>query len=240
MKRLFPALVLSVGLSSPLYADEDRFVASNTFATFYHELGHALVDILELPIFGQEEDAADVLSALMISETWEEDRAVEIAYDTAFGFLGEIEFADGEEVDFSGIHGPDEQRYYNLVCLFYGAKPDERSDIAEELGLPEDRSETCEEEFFQATRSWGGVLDRLAESNDNGNLVLAGDDEVQRAILSDEIDWLNEEFSFPQDIVINLEACDEANAFYDTETQEITMCSEYLPYLRELYRAVDG
>ena len=36
--------------------------------TLFHEFGHALIDVLGLPIFGQEEDAADVLSALMIGE----------------------------------------------------------------------------------------------------------------------------------------------------------------------------
>jgi len=233
MKHLATALAL---LAAPAFADEDRFVASNTYATFYHELGHALVDILELPIFGQEEDAADVLSAFLISEVWEEEYAVEVAYDAAFGFLGEAEQLSPDEVAFWGVHGPDLQRYYNLVCIFYGASPEDREDIAEELGLPEERQETCEDEYFQAAKSWGAVLDRLAESTDTGALILRGDDPEQEAILAEEIAWFNEEFSFPQDIPVNLENCDEANAFYDLDTQEITMCSEYPDYYRELYR----
>ena len=235
MKHLIAALTLA---ASPVLADEDRFVASNTYATFYHELAHALIDILELPIFGQEEDAADVLSVLIISETWEEERAVAMAYDAAFGFTVDPENVDLEEVYFWGVHGPDPQRYYNLVCLFYGGNPDEREDVAEELGLPEERLETCPEEFDQALNSWGTVLDGLSQSADTGDLVLVGDDQAQLEILGDEIAWLNEEYSFPQDIKVHVEACGEANAFYDTFRQEITMCSEYLPYLRELWQEV--
>ncbi|MEL6700693.1 MAG: DUF4344 domain-containing metallopeptidase, partial [Pseudomonadota bacterium] len=182
----------------------------------------------------------DVLSALMISEMWEEDRAVEIAYDAAFGFLAEADDYGAVDDDaLSGVHGPDVQRYYNLVCIFYGANPEEREDIAEELGLPEDRAETCEDEFIQASQSWGTVLDRLAESDDPGALILIGDDPLQREILQDEIDWMNEQMSFPQNIPVRLEDCGEANAFYDMGTQEITMCSEYPVDLRRLYRIAE-
>ncbi|MEM1375352.1 MAG: DUF4344 domain-containing metallopeptidase [Pseudomonadota bacterium] len=233
MKRFF--LSLSLLFPTAGFADADRFVASNTYATFYHELAHALIDILEIPIFGQEEDAADVLSVLMISEMWEEDRAVAMAYDAAFGFTLDPEDVDLEEVYFWGVHGPDPQRYYNLVCLFYGANPDERLDVAEELGLPEERIETCPEEWDQAAFSWGGILDELADSEEAGVLVLKGDDAEQIDILGEELEWLNEQFTYPQDIIVNVEACGEANAFYDLGTQEITMCSEYLPYLRELW-----
>ena len=40
---------------------------------FYHEMGHALIDILQAPVLGLEEDAADVLSALLINELWDEE-----------------------------------------------------------------------------------------------------------------------------------------------------------------------
>ena len=36
----------------------------------------------------------------------------------------------------SDVHGPDLQRFYNLVCLFYGADPDTRDDFAADMNLP--------------------------------------------------------------------------------------------------------
>ena len=114
---------------------EDRFVELNLNSVFYHELGHAVIDLMQLPIFGQEEDAADVLSVLMIHELFEEDAAQIVAYDAAFGFQAEAEAGDGTY--FWDVHGPDEQRYYNLVCLFYGGSVAAREELADELGLPE-------------------------------------------------------------------------------------------------------
>ena len=56
------------------------------------------------------------------------------------------------------MHGPEVQRYYNLVCIFYGANPDLREELAQELGLPEERAISCAGEYELAIDSWGGVL----------------------------------------------------------------------------------
>lgn len=69
--------------------EEDGFVISNLISVFYHELGHAVIDTMQVPIFGQEEDAADVFSILLIDEIFEPESANIIAYDAAFGFHAE-------------------------------------------------------------------------------------------------------------------------------------------------------
>lgn len=48
------ALVIALACcASPVAADVDRFVESNLLAIFYHELGHAFIDIMQMPVFGQ-------------------------------------------------------------------------------------------------------------------------------------------------------------------------------------------
>ena len=44
------------------------FVRGNVLSIFYHEFGHALVDILGVPVMGREEDAADALSVVLTNE----------------------------------------------------------------------------------------------------------------------------------------------------------------------------
>ncbi|SLN66367.1 hypothetical protein TRL7639_03771 [Falsiruegeria litorea R37] len=171
----FKSYVLATGLLAGLTApataefsfDADEatqaYVEANLLGIFYHELGHALIDMLDLPIFGQEEDAADVLSVFLIDALYEEESAVDLAYGTAFGFLGEVEQreAENELPAYWDVHGPDLQRYFNLVCIFFGANPDERADVADDLGLPADRAEYCPDEYDQADHSWGVALEEI-------------------------------------------------------------------------------
>lgn len=222
--------------------EAEAFVASNLVAIFYHELGHALIDILGLPIFGQEEDAADVLSILMVHDIFEEESAVEIAYATAFSFLGEAEErqASGEEVAWWDLHGADLQRYYTLVCLFYGGAPEERQDMAEELGLPEERAETCTEEFELADGSWGPVLEELraAGAGETLRFTAVQDDDpharLTAQVVGDEVAALNSEMSLPAPLDVRVEYCDTPNAFYDPSDRSVTMCIEFSSYLAGL------
>ncbi len=218
--------------------DTIAYVENNLLGVFYHELGHALIDILGLPIFGQEEDAADVLSIFLIDAFYEEESAVQLAYDAAFGFLGEAEA--NSEVAFWDVHGPDLQRYYNTVCLFYGANPEEREDVAYDLGLPEERAEYCADEYDQAAQSWGGALDEISAARGGSSLVI-GDVETDTDggvltadVVRAEVAALNEEFRLPEDLLISVVPCGEANAFYDPQRVEIVMCTEFADALVEM------
>ena len=213
-------------LAAPASAD---FVENNLLAIFYHELGHAVIDQMQVPIFGQEEDAADALSVLLIDALYDGASAENIAYDSAALFWFEAQ----NEPAYWDVHGPDEQRFFNTVCLFYGAEPDSREDFAQELGLPEERAEGCADEFDLASASWNAVLDEMADSAVlTGKLLVEPVSEMQ--VILDEVADLNKEFSWPQDIKVRLAPCGEANAFYDLGTQSITLCSELPDWLEEI------
>jgi hypothetical protein len=53
-------------------------------------------------------------------------------------------------------------------------------------------------------------------------------------LIASEVEFLNEDFALGADLAINLDSCGEANAFYDPETAEITLCTEYVDYLAEI------
>ncbi|MEK9705476.1 MAG: DUF4344 domain-containing metallopeptidase, partial [Paracoccaceae bacterium] len=63
-------------------------------------------------------------------------------------------------------------RYYNLVCIFYGSNPNLREELAQELGLPEERAISCSEEYELAIDSWGSVLQDMEDGT--GKLRLTG------------------------------------------------------------------
>lgn len=120
-----------------------------------HEVGHALVDMLELPVTGREEDAVDQLSAwLLIGEAGGNDAVLHAAM--AFSFAGEgYELAEG---DFAASHSLDRQRYFNFVCWVYGSDPGARPALALDAGLPPERAEGCAEEYARIDRSWATLL----------------------------------------------------------------------------------
>lgn len=123
---------------------------------FYHELGHALIDVLDLPVVGREEDAVDQLATVMLLETWEGEDS-ELALLSSAEWFG-AESAD-DELDMADEHALSEQRYYNLLCWTFGSDPDYFSELTdEEWGLPEERAVRCPEEYAQMSRSWETLL----------------------------------------------------------------------------------
>lgn len=216
---------------------EEPFVESNLLGIFYHELGHALIDTEGLQVLGQEEDAADVFSILLIDALYEEDSALALAYDVSDGFWGEALARDRDDIDVAwwDVHGPDEQRFYNTVCLFYGADPDQRGGFAADMELPQERADYCPEEFDQAYGSWSPVLDKMAARKDGVSLeFVADEDSLTAQLILSEVEALNGEFQFAQPLRIIVEPCGEANAFYDPEASEIVMCREFEDHLRDL------
>lgn len=219
--------------------ETQRFVEANLLSIFYHELGHALIDVMDLPVFGQEEDAADTASILLIDTVFDDAAALDIAYDAALGFVAEDAYNDGD-VAWWDEHGADLQRFYNLVCLFYGAAPDARADFADDMGLPVDRAENCADEYDLAIDSWGPVFDDLQDGDHAGKLKFSGDrDTLTGRLIAVEVAALNAEIALPADVDVRAAHCDAPNAFYDPQSREITMCLEFEGHLRTLARTLN-
>lgn len=226
-------LLLACCLATPALAqDEERafFIEANMLATFYHELGHALIDTLDLPVLGREEDAVDALSVLMIDAIWEEESAVELTLQTTAPWKLYAAAAEdsGAPADYWDSHSLDLQRYYNHACLFYGANPDVRAGLAAQLDLPEERAIGCEEEYQQAAGSWAAMFDGLEPGKHSGRLHVTSESDaaVWAPLIEAEVADFNKEYSLPTDVAVAIEDCGEANAFYDPETVRIILCTE--------------
>lgn len=221
--------------------EEAAFIANEVVATFYHELGHAMIDVLQLPVLGKEEDAADHLSVILMNDIWEEESAANIlASDaTAYALQAEQTAAGGGEPAYADEHSLDMQRYYNVVCLFYGANPTARQQLADDLGLPPERAERCEVEWYDASGAWGKLLESATPGGDNLGLVMAPDLEGQPLadLLAEEVASINERFGLPSQVTVTLTDCGMANAYYSSRDQTITMCNEYAENLQAMWEA---
>lgn len=142
------ASVLEPQFEADEYADA---LAGAFIATALHEAGHALVDVLELPITGREEDAVDQLSAWLLIEAGEADAVL----GAAATYYTDSEASDE---DFADEHSLDKQRYFNHVCWVYGSAPAEYAFLLEEWELPEARADLCEDEYALLDRAWTRLL----------------------------------------------------------------------------------
>lgn len=137
--------------------DLEEAVKGSTAWTFYHEIGHAMIDIYQPPLTGKNEDAADQISTYILLDGGDEGEKFALSGAEDFGReagadndLGDLQFAD--------THSLDKQRFFNIVCWVYGQNEEKYGHLVEQGSLPENRAGRCKEEYDTMARSWQTLL----------------------------------------------------------------------------------
>jgi hypothetical protein len=125
-------------------------VVGPVIEVFLHEIGHAIFDLLKVPLFGREEDAADQFAAYILLQMRKEEAQMTIR-GVAHMYAREAFTQSPGFKQFADAHGLPAQRFVNLLCLAYGASPNDKElkDLVQTGLLPESRAEGCEEEYRQ-------------------------------------------------------------------------------------------
>jgi hypothetical protein len=120
------------------------------FEATLHEFAHALFDILDLPVLGREEDAADQVAAYILLQLGKPVARRTIS-GTAYAYSFEEIRAGGDcsPERFANEHETPAQRAYNQMCLAYGSDKELFADYVSQGFLPKERAEFCDEEYFQ-------------------------------------------------------------------------------------------
>ncbi len=125
---------------------------------FLHEIGHALIDQLNLPVAGNEEDAADRCSAYInIKELG--DEGLNAVYAAADAFAIESKNSAGQQKNMADEHLLQEQRFYNSLCMIYGSDPEKHAGIVTKGYLPQERAVRCQMEYQRSVDSWINLLE---------------------------------------------------------------------------------
>jgi hypothetical protein len=120
------------------------------FWVVLHEVGHAVFDIFDVPIFGHAEDAADNFATYIMLQ-FGKDQARRLIGGAAWAwraYLGDYKRNPMVRMRisaFAGNHGLPEERFYNVLCLAYGADPVLFVDAVDYL--PSARLSNCEFEY---------------------------------------------------------------------------------------------
>jgi hypothetical protein len=134
----------------------ERMNKAITFV-FLHELGHALIDNYELPITGNEEDAADRCSSFICIEELGDD-GVESIVAAAEAFAIESKLTKSRKKNMADEHLLKEQRFFNSLCMIYGSDPEKYSSFTRNNLLPEARARRCPSEYDRMAKSWHNLL----------------------------------------------------------------------------------
>jgi hypothetical protein len=138
------------------HEDSDLLIAGTTAFVLLHELGHALIHVLDLPVTGREEDAVDQLAALLMLR----EGAVgdSLAFAVAAWFAGHTDAMSLDELAFADEHGLGFQRVYNVLCWVHGRDSTRYPEIVAEGWLTRSRADRCPAEYRRLAAAWSRLL----------------------------------------------------------------------------------
>jgi hypothetical protein len=155
-------LVEDVMKKAPATESADGFVtresaiAGNLVGTVLHEGGHMLFDLLDVPVFGREEDAADEIASF-IAVQFNKSVARVIVKGWVWTWAKEEDPAEAATTPmsvWSDEHGTASQRMYNALCLGYGGDPETFAEFVAKGYLPKKRADHCAAEYDLVTRAF--------------------------------------------------------------------------------------
>jgi hypothetical protein len=227
-------------LSQQQRKDVAAFVAGNMLFVLTHELGHALIGEMDLYVLGREEDAADTFAVTRLLDVGTEVSAQVLIQAATGWFLSEKRNqARGIELRFYDAHGLDRQRAYQIVCLMVGSGPDKFAQAAEQAKLPKYRQQSCPDDYNIASSSWSKALKphlRAADQPKQKIAVSYGPAEgrvefIAKAfrdikLLEMVADFAAERYAWPRPITLEMPACGQPNAYFDTDEHKLVVCYE--------------
>jgi len=257
---LYALLLLSTGADTAptvaLQANQLHFISANAEFTLLHEMGHLLINELQLPVLGREEDAADQLGFMGLFLLAEQQRDADFyakLLDVADYWRLEWQRPKppDEEVYPWDSHGLDAQRFYNIACLAFGSDPEHLEWIISATGLPDERAFYCPEEYQQVAHAVNWLEQRFRRPAGTAIQhriqviydppppgLLHGAQMLAMVRASGELEAVakraSETFALPRGLTLRLTSCGAADAWYNSHSGELTLCYERLAHFQQL------
>jgi hypothetical protein len=145
------------------------------------KMSSAVFDMLDTPVWGREQDAADKLAGFLMLQ-FGKDPARKLLNGAAYFFEASDRTWTGS--DFSDTRGTEAQRFYNYLCVAYGFDQRVFSDFVERQGkpgagveridiLPTDRAVQCPKEYTNLKWAFDTTIMMTSVNQDLLEKVLA-------------------------------------------------------------------
>jgi hypothetical protein len=227
-----------------------EFTVGKTLFVMAHEMGHVVINELDLPVLGREEDAADsfaIIMALQLRSAFSE----RVLMETAKGWVlsSYRDKKANTALAFYGEHGLDRQRAYHVICMMVGSDPDRFKTLAKEAKLPEWRQRSCVRDYGAAAWSWEKALKPHLRSADQPKVTIKVEykDEERfpitagilrhMGVLEAFADNAADRFAWPRPFSMEARACGEPNARWFFATQTLVLCHELVGHFVALFQS---
>ncbi len=245
----------------PESLDQNRvsFVQANTIFVLFHELGHALIHEFELPVLAEEEDAADTIATIILIQ------GARLDTQGRFPFMQILlSAAEGQKLIWeTGLeslninqfywtrHSLSIRRYHRIVCLMYGSDPEQFRELPDITGMPEHRSDSCEDEFELANRSLIALGNQMRGGEPIGDIkqvdvpVYLDDTDDQLAtrlaaimtegrVLKKVLNITATVADLPADMDVSVEDCEIPGAYWDPDDDTLIFCYQLVSTFYDL------
>lgn len=164
-KELIEDFVTTFSPNSKSEKQVSQDVLNATVFVFFHEMGHGLVDLLNLPITGKEEDAVDDFATLIVMNS--SSTGGEAVLTASQWFLARLKnLKKVEGIPFWDEHSLGPQRFFTIACTVYGSNPTKYEKLVSDRILPLQRAVRCPREYEQKAKSWSRLLAPYVRKSD--------------------------------------------------------------------------
>lgn len=125
-----------------------------------HEVGHALIDQLGIPVPGNEEQAVDALATVLAIEFVEGGEEIALAAADLFSIDGDGESSDHETSHWKAFK-MDLVRYHHITCWVFGSDPGRFEWLAESAGGHPEKWEYCARDYSEIREAWLSLLETV-------------------------------------------------------------------------------
>jgi hypothetical protein len=129
-------------------------IVGQIVGTMLHEGGHAVSNLLQLPLLGREEDTADQIAGFVMLQF-----GPEVAQTLIKGEVYGWNQHDRRNLPlYWDVHSTSLQRQHTYLCLAYGRYPEQFQSFINNGWLPKARAPNCAEEYRQAERAFDKTI----------------------------------------------------------------------------------
>lgn len=236
-------------LSSDQRRDLVIFVVGNMLFSVVHELGHAIMSEMELPVLGRQEDAADsyaVFAGLQMMTDLSERTLVEAGKGWFFNELSDRK--RGAITTYYDSHGMNLQRAYQIICFMVGAYPEKFKTLADATNLPISRQQDCKSDYAIVAWSWQTLLKPYRRGPDKPAThfnVVYGESSGALAVYAKAFKDLkfleviankaSDAYEWRRPLSLEMESCGKVNAYWSEKLAKISVCYELIAEFAETY-----